>query len=394
MKNQIKDYYIVAVSGGPDSMALFDMARRHGLNLICAHVNYHKRASAYRDEVIVATYCKKYQIPFYKLDAGEGHGNFQAFARDLRYDFFKEIGLKYQTNHVLVAHQLDDYIETLLIQKDRGSIPFYYGIKNPMELKGLELHRPLLTYTKEDLTNYCLEHHIPFGIDESNLSDDYLRNRYRHQIVEKMSKAEKLALYHKIEALNQKRAQLIAQYRKKFTKEIYNVEEIENITDLNLFLRIKLYEDLSEAHLEELKRLIFTTEHFKVQIRNRFVCKEYGVIAFFDEPQDYEYVLMRPALAKAEHFKIVENADSFNSLTLSPDDFPLTIRNYHQGDKIRMVYGTKKLSRFFIDQKILSSKRQTWPVVLNRHGEIIFVPKIGCCKTHYSIKPNFFMIEL
>lgn len=394
MKNQIKDYYIVAVSGGPDSMALFDMARKRDLDLVCAHVNYHKRETAYRDEAIVATYCKKYHIPFFKLDAQKGHGNFQTYARNLRYDFFKEIGLKFNTNKVLVAHQLDDYVETLLIQKDRGSIPFHYGIKSPMELKGLMLYRPLLTYTKDDLTNYCLENNIPFGIDESNLSNDYLRNRYRHQIVEKMSKAEKLALYHQIETLNQKRAQLIAQYRKKFTKEIYNVEEIGKITDLNLFLRIKLYEDLGETHLNELKRLIFTTEHFNVQIRNRCIAKEYGVIVFYDVPHDYEYTLMRPALASTEHFKIVDYADSFHSLTLSDDDFPLTIRNYHQGDKIKMVYGTKKLSRFFIDQKILSSKRQTWPVVLNRHGEIVFVPKIGCCKTHYSIKPNFFMIEL
>ena len=161
-----------------------------------------------------------------------------------------------------------------------------------------------------------------------------------------------------------------------------------------MFLRIKLYEDLSEAHLEDLKRLIFKSDSFNVQIRKRHVSKEYGLIVFYDEPQDYEYLLMRPAYVTAEHFKIVDHADSFHSLTLSLDDFPLTIRNYRQGDKISMVYGTKKLSRFFIDQKILSSKRQTWPVVLNRHGEIIFVPKIGCCKTHYSIKPNFFMIEL
>ena len=394
MKNSTRDYYIVAVSGGPDSMALFDMARRQGLKLVCAHVNYHHRPTAKRDEDIVAAYCLKYNIPFYKLDAKEGHGNFQAYARDLRYAFFKQIGKRYETNRVLVAHQLDDYIETLLIQKGRGSVPFYYGIKKHMDLNGLLLIRPLLEYTKTDLTNYCLNNGIQFGIDESNLGDDYLRNRYRHQIVEKMSKDAKLSLYHKIEELNQKRAQLIARYRIKFTQDIYNVEEIAKVKDLNLFLRVKLYEDLSENHLSEIKRLIFETDHFKLVIRNRCVNKEYGQVVFADVPQNYEYIFESPELFDQRYFRIVNNADSFHSLTLMPDDFPITIRNYREGDKIKMVYGTKKLSRFFKDNKIINVKRQTWPVVINRHGEIVFVPRIGCCKTHYSIKPNFFMIEL
>ena len=375
-------------------MALFDMARKSDLNLVCAHVNYHKRDTAKRDELIVANYCQKYHIPFYKLDAPEGHGNFQAYARDLRYAFFKKVGVRYHTNKVLVAHQLDDYIETLFIQKNRGSVPFYYGIKSPMMLKGLELIRPLLRYTKEDLTNYCIANKIEFGIDESNLGNHYLRNRYRHQIVEKMSKTQKLVLFNRIEALNQKRNCLINQYRRKYAKNIYQVDELKDIKDLNLFLRIKLYEDLGEEHLKEVKRLIFETPKFNLTIRKRCISKEYGMIVFYDLPKDYEYVLTKPDFAQNKYFKIVKQADSFHSLTLKPEDFPLTIRNYHPGDKIEMNYGTKKLSRYFIDHKIMNHRRQSWPVVLNSQGEIIFVPKIGCAKTHYSINPNFFMIEL
>ena len=59
--NREKLKMLIAVSGGPDSMALFDMARRYGISLVCLHVNYHKRDTAYRDEMIVARYCQKYR---------------------------------------------------------------------------------------------------------------------------------------------------------------------------------------------------------------------------------------------------------------------------------------------------------------------------------------------
>ena len=59
-----------------------------------------------------------------------------------------------------------------------------------------------------------------------------------------------------------------------------------------------------------------------------------------------------------------------------------------------MRYGTKKVSRFFIDKKIPVNRRLTWPVMLNSKNEVILVPQIGCNKTHYSIKHNLFMIEL
>ncbi len=60
--------YLVAVSGGPDSMALLDMCRRMSFYIEAAHVNYHKRSTAERDEKIVRDYCDKYNIVFHKLD--------------------------------------------------------------------------------------------------------------------------------------------------------------------------------------------------------------------------------------------------------------------------------------------------------------------------------------
>ena len=386
------EYYMIAVSGGPDSMALFDLMRKAGYNLICLHVNYQKRDSAIRDEMIVIEYCRRYGITLYRLNATKAHGNFQDFARVFRYDFFKEIAKRYQTKHLFVAHQLDDYLETALLQVKRGSTPSYYGLKDECTYHDLIIHRPLLTKTKKELEDYCDINNVPYGIDESNLSDDYLRNRIRHQIIDKMDYHTKLDYYYRLEALNQKILAKELYYQTKYQTNVYDLNDIKAIKDLDCFLRIKLYKDLSNKEIQEIKRQIKDTQSFVMKVRDYYVTNEYGKIYFFKQV-DYQYQLEAHEYLETEYFKIVEEADSFHRFYVGEEDYPLTIRNYRSGDKIKMQYGTKRLSRYFIDHKFPKYYRMMWPVVLNSKAEIIFVPKIGCDYKHYSIKPNYFMVE-
>ena len=91
MKINLKNNrYLIAVSGGPDSMALLDIVRNKKKYIEVAHVNYHKRDSAINDEKLVRRYCRKYKIKFHLLDVypDEVKGNFQSYARDKRYEFF------------------------------------------------------------------------------------------------------------------------------------------------------------------------------------------------------------------------------------------------------------------------------------------------------------------
>ena len=183
-------------------------------------------------------------------------------------------------------------------------------------------------------------------------------------------------------------------YRKIYARNVYNLGEIKKIVNLDIFLRVKLYEDLGKEYLEEIKRQIFNSDAFMMQIRDTYVTKEYGKLYFSETLKAYEIKVNNNLEYDHQYFKVVKDADSFHALTLKDEDYPLTIRNYQEGDKIEMHYGTKKLSRFFIDHKIPKFMRKAWPVVLNAQGEVIFVPKLGCNVSHYSIKPNFFMIEL
>lgn len=375
-------------------MALFDMARRYGISLICLHVNYHKRDTAYRDEMIVSDYCRKYQIPFIKADAYDAKGNFQMWARDFRYDFFRHISRIYGVSDILMAHQLDDYLETTIMQSRRGSTPFYFGIRKIMYERDLRVIRPLLGYTKKELVNYCEDNHIAYGIDESNLEEHYTRNIIRHHVIDKMNRSSKEELYLKIEDINHQREIYLDRFRREYSKDEYTVEEFMNIDDQYTFLRIKLYEDMSDVYLEEIARQMMYATRMNMHIRNRIILKQNNHIYFMNDDYAYSYEINHPELLDSRYFKTAYDGDSFHGVTLKAEDFPLTIRNYREGDEIEMLYGTKKIARFFIDEKIPVNKRLTWPVVLNKNNEIILVPQIGCNKTHYSIKHNFFMIEL
>src|SRR5947209_19570095 len=102
--------YILAVSGGPDSMFLLDKTRLEGFSLVIAHVNYKKRESSDHDEKLVRNYCQKYSLSceVYQAKGSEysSISNFQDRARQIRYNFFQQVADKYQTKYIVVAHHL------------------------------------------------------------------------------------------------------------------------------------------------------------------------------------------------------------------------------------------------------------------------------------------------
>ena len=182
---------VVACSGGPDSMALLDQLNKQGKDIVVAHVNYKHRDTADRDENIVKEYCRKYDIPVRVCYPVHEKGNFQAWARDVRYAFFEEVADEFDTKLLYVAHQMDDVIETYLFQKNRNMICDWYGLKEKSVRHGYQIVRPLLNFTKSELQQYCNDNGVSFGIDESNLTNHYTRNVIRHTQIEKMDRKEK-----------------------------------------------------------------------------------------------------------------------------------------------------------------------------------------------------------
>jgi tRNA(Ile)-lysidine synthase len=134
--------------------------------------------------------------------------NFEQIARSIRYDFFLKMSKKYKVKTVLVAHHLDDFLETCIMQEEKKSIRLFYGMHENSEYKGLKIYRPLLKkkLTKKHIISYCAKNSIPFGIDETNFHDKYTRNkiRFRNQNLTPQQYKDMLKKYESYNKKNRK----------------------------------------------------------------------------------------------------------------------------------------------------------------------------------------------
>ncbi|MBX4199292.1 tRNA lysidine(34) synthetase TilS [Candidatus Saccharibacteria bacterium] len=180
--------YVLALSGGVDSMVLLDILSKHEhLELIAAHYNHGIRAAATRDEDFVRAIAKDYGLLF-----EAGHGKLgplasEAEAREARYAFLAQVKQKYEADAIITAHHQDDLIETALINILRGTGP--KGLIAIASSK--DILRPLLPYPKEAILNYANQEKLEWVEDETNEDIRYLRNYIRRELVPRMSQAER-----------------------------------------------------------------------------------------------------------------------------------------------------------------------------------------------------------
>lgn len=187
-ENISSEKFLLAVSGGADSMVLASLFKICNLNFEIAHVNYHFRdEDSNLDQKIVEDFCKKNNIKFHLKDVSEEEKSkmksLQNWARELRYDFFFKILEEENLDFIVTAHHLNDELETFIINLSRGS-----GIKGLSGIPKNEnrILRPLLHFSKSEIYAFAKENNIDFREDKSNQKDDYLRNKIRNHIVPKM----------------------------------------------------------------------------------------------------------------------------------------------------------------------------------------------------------------
>ena len=383
---------VVACSGGPDSMALLDQLNKQGRDIVVAHVNYKHRDTADRDENIVKEYCQKYGIPVRVCYPIHEKGNFQAWARDVRYAFFEEVADEFDIKLLYVAHQMDDVIETYFFQKKRNMICDYYGLKQESSRHGYKIIRPLLSYTKAELQMYCVENGVSFGIDESNLTNHYTRNVIRHTQIEKMSRKEKEEWILKIEEENavwKKQRNQINLFLKGWNYDIQPLLNQENAwLYLDSFLFNTLHHHFSRKYMEEL--CIQLKSNVLIEIENYLLERHNNKLYFLPKPKDVNYKLNALKVGEYEDFTILSQGNRIEGFSVEASDFPLIIRRVRANDSIKMRFGNKNIHRFFVDRKISKIQRKYWLVVENKMGHVIFVPGLGCDVEHYSQNQQFY----
>jgi len=415
---QPKDKLLLAVSGGVDSVVLCELCKQAGYDFTIAHCNFQLRAQeSERDKNFVRTLGEKYKVEILvkKFDtekhATENKLSIQVAARELRYTWFNELLTKMKAdfnaevandqrptvNFLLTAHHANDNIETLLMNFFKGT--GINGLHGILPKQG-NIIRPLLFAKKEALARFATINNLAFVEDSSNASDKYTRNYFRNQLIPDLQKVfpqveenllNNIERFRETELLYQQSIQLNTKklLEKKGNEIHIPVLKLMKIPALNTILYevSKNYgftanqaEEAAALLKSESGKYISSATHRIIKNRNWLIIapnKTSEAENVFIEENDTQVVFQQGALS-LELLLTTNHQPPTTNLIAQLDaaniKFPLLLRKWKPGDYFYPLgmQKKKKLSRFFIDQKLsLTQKEKTW--VIETDKKIIWV---------------------
>ncbi len=411
----IKDILVLAVSGGVDSVVLCELCKQAGYNFTIAHCNFQLRgAESERDEQFVQQLGEKYAVAVEvkRFDteqyAAANKLSIQEAARALRYAWFEELVSSREPEVVslestqkgrvflLTAHHADDNAETLLMNFFRGTgLHGLTGIPASINY----IRRPILPFSKEELLAFAKKQQLDYVEDSSNQSSKYTRNFFRNELIPAISKVypqvnanlqDNIARFKEIEKLYQLSVGAI---KKKLLKETGAEVHIPVKQLMGYQSRALLYEIIKdygfqEKQVEELVKLAGSDSgryiespvlpYRIIKHRHWFIIspvQSTASTAIVIEEKDKQVIFEQGILSIEITSNLrpqtsnLEASIDFNKIT-----FPLLLRKWKAGDYFYPLGMTKKkkLSRFFIDQKLSKTdKENTW--VIESDQRIIWV---------------------
>lgn len=272
--------YVVAVSGGVDSVVLLDtLYKYHGDALVVAHVDHGIREESSEDAQFVRSLAERYGVPFEMTELALGEGASEEAAREGRYTFLREIAAKY-SGHIVTAHHADDVVETVAINLLRGT-----GWRGLAVFGAEDVYRPMTVWFKDEIIEYAEQQGLEWREDKTNQDDVYLRNRVRKQAKDlpRHMKLELLALWrrqHELKADIMHESHVHATFRRHPYIMMPSEAAIEVLTHaLNIpltrpqlhraLLAVKTAKPGSEYHLTKTLSLVFGSDEFQLVVRKK-----------------------------------------------------------------------------------------------------------------------------
>lgn len=397
------NHVVLAVSTGIDSMTLLHQLISHlkhsYAKLTCLHVNHQIRSVASEEEAFIKAFCTTHDIPLYvhhlDLSSVVAKGNsIESEARHARYQWFDEMMLELNADVLLTAHHLDDQIETIFYRLMTGrSTRSSLGMSQHALRGHYSLYRPLLTIAKSEIHNYQKRYQIPYYEDETNAENHYVRNDIRNRILPEIEANQhlsteqllKLKEWHdeQLEVIRNEAYQFIdnsIEFCQQNTKILISRSQFLNLRHAvkmavldKIFEKVSLDRPITEKTYDEwFKQLaeniaqttLYTTDKWIIHIA-------------YDK-----FIIMANYEAKLQPTKINQQGIyNFGHYTIQVtkhvplDCFPLVVRTRKDGDKFALNgrAGHKKVSRLFIDEKVIQSERDKMPIIVNAHNEIIAI---------------------
>ncbi len=428
------EHILVGVSGGIDSVVLLyvlhRLSHRLGIRLHAAHLNHQFRgAEAVRDAEFVRCFAEELGIPCTvesqnvpELVRREKLSP-QDAARQVRYQFFESLARRINGQKIATAHHADDQAETVLLGIIRGA--GMHGLRGIQPVLNGKIIRPLLTTTRAQIEAYAQAEGLEYVFDSSNASRKYLRNAIRldllpllkHQFnpaivnrltayaqlfqedaffIDKIAKEQYLQICKNIDGVIKIHLGRFAEQERTIQREIvykayeeltgsrHGLERPHAYAVLDLFTRRESGKTLSlpgqaiavrsyvwgylRRETQRSSQPVFSELYIMVPGKATYaeMCFETAVeeTAMPLERSAYKGPMAKDALIQYMDYDCVV--------------FPMTLRSRRAGDRFRPLgmQGKKSLKNFFIDRKVLRDKRNSIPLLVDRHG-IIWVVGYG-----------------
>jgi len=221
---------LLAFSAGVDSTALFFILLEYGVEFDIAIVNYNLREQSKNEVEYAKLLAKKYNKKIFTKNARlDSKGNFEAKARDFRYKFFKKVSKKEEYENLILAHQLNDKIEWLLMRLSKGAgVSELAGMKCIEKRDEFTIVKPLLNFSKDDLLNFLKDNGIKYFVDASNFDKTYERNRFRPIVDELIKVGGKSGYLKSFKILQNERESLQEHFELMYKKKKLYVIKLSN----------------------------------------------------------------------------------------------------------------------------------------------------------------------
>jgi tRNA(Ile)-lysidine synthase len=398
---QPKDKLLLAVSGGVDSVVLCELCKQADYDFVIAHCNFQLRGEeSERDEQFVRKLAKKYNVEVLvktfetEKYAEENKLSIQVAARELRYQWFDEI-INYQlstVNWIVTAHHANDNIETLLMNLFKGT--GINGLRGILPKQG-RVVRPLLWAKKDELIAFAKVNHLNYVEDSSNASDKYTRNYFRNQLIPSIQKVFPQAednllnsidrfrdvelLYrhsietHKKKLLEKKGEEIHIPVLKLLKSEPLTAIVYEIIKDYGFTAHqtddaVKLLNSDSGKYIQSGSHRLLKNRNWLIISPNDTTVAENILIDRESRSILFQNGKLEIEKLQTTNFKL-QTESSIAFLDADEIRFPLLLRKWKQGDYFYPLgmKKKKKLSRFFIDQKLsLVEKEAAWVLEMNK----------------------------
>lgn len=380
--------FLLAVSGGVDSMVMAHLFASCGLQFAVAHCNFHLRGKDSDEDMFFVKNCEflsEYKIfikefDTYKIQNKSGK-SIEMVARELRYQWFEELMPEF--DFLCTAHHANDNAETLLLNLTRGT--GYRGL-NAIPERFDKILRPLLHFSSQQIEEYAFKNKISYRIDKSNFSSIYQRNKIRHQVIpllETINPDFIGTMLRNIDVFNRQyqfyqrnmdsvKAQICVSTPK---CSIISLHKLMLLDDAKLVLyeiikdfgfSYSTVEDILNHVERENGKQFFSSDFLLIQHHG-----ELRIYPRIKEKEDKESIVissidvLRQCGFEVQHFSIMEKPQfEKNSSILYVDvhklQFPLFLRRWRMGDSFFPLgmKGKKKVSDLFTDLKVDRYQKQ------------------------------------